>query len=374
MRHQRGFNLIDLLIALVISMVGMLAVAVVFRDFSQTRNTQAQTVESQTNGTMALYLIEHDLGQAGYGMMGLQNCSFINYYYNGAGYFTTPYGSNLPGSGTTALTTLPVRIYDGAQESDMLEIQYADSQSGVVGAEITSTATYPGGYAIQSSIGFASGDRAVANVDNVCTLIAVTNSEPVESPIEHATTNPFNPATSPGGSGWNSVTAGDLLATPKPFLSNMGNFVSRRYQVTTSGTASSLTLAELPAFSTNTVVDDIVFLKAQYGLAATASSTEVSSWESGDAAIDNTTAARVIAVRIGVVARSPLYEKDEVQASPTFSVLPAIAGAGTLAAPPAGECDTSTATMEVKCTVSDNHYRYRAYSTVIPLKNVIWTR
>ncbi len=199
-------------------------------------------------------------------------------------------------------------------------------------------------------------------------------SDPVESPIEHATTNPFNPATSPGGSGWNSVTAGDLVATPKPFLSNMGNLVSRRYQVTTSGTASSLTLAELPAFSTNTVVDDIVFLKAQYGLAATASSTEVSSWESGDAAIDNTTAARVIAVRIGVVARSPLYEKDEVQASPTFSVLPAIAGAGTLAAPPAGECDTSTATMEVKCTVPDTHYRYRAYSTIVPLKNVIWTR
>ena len=33
MRYQRGFNLLDLLIGLAISMFAILAVAVVFRDF-----------------------------------------------------------------------------------------------------------------------------------------------------------------------------------------------------------------------------------------------------------------------------------------------------------------------------------------------------
>ena len=113
-RTQGGFNLVDLMIGVVISMFAMLAVAVVFRDFGKTRNTEVQAIESQSNGTMALYLIERDLGQAGYAMMRLQNCPFINWYYNGTGYYNTPYGTtNLPGTNNVALTTLPVRIVDG---------------------------------------------------------------------------------------------------------------------------------------------------------------------------------------------------------------------------------------------------------------------
>ena len=140
LRKQGGFNLIDLLIGMVIGIFGMLAVAVVFRDFGQARNTQVQASESQTNGTMALYLIERDLGQAGYGMMGLQNCAFINYHNGTSNFYDTPYGAaTLPGIGTIALTTLPVRIVDGGAFSDAIEIQYANSNSGATGAAITST-------------------------------------------------------------------------------------------------------------------------------------------------------------------------------------------------------------------------------------------
>ena len=371
---QAGFNLIDLLIGMTISLFGLLAVAVVFRDFGQQRTTQTQASESQTNGTLALYLIERDLGQAGYGMMGLQNCPYINYYYNGGGHFSPPSGSALPGSGTNALTTLPVRIYDGGSNSDTVEVQFGSSVSGVTGAEITSAVTYPGGYAVQSAVGFANGDKAVANAGGNCTLITVTNTDPVASPIEHANSDPYNTSASPGGTGWNSVTAANLSDTPKPFLVNLGNFVSRRYQVAATGTASSLTLAELPSFTANTVVDDIVFLKAQYGLSATATSTTVSSWVDGSTAIDNTNAANVIAVRIGVVARSPLYEKDVVAANTTLSVLPPTTGTTGTTVPNAGTCGTIGGTMEVRCTVPNQHYRYRTYSTIIPLKNVIWTR
>jgi hypothetical protein len=111
-----------------------LAVSVTFKDFGQSRTTQTQTSETQTNGTLALYLIERDLGQAGYGLMNLQNCPYINYYYN-TGFITSPFPNNLnalPGSGTIALTTLPVRIVDGDVGSDTLEVQFGRQRFSMV--------------------------------------------------------------------------------------------------------------------------------------------------------------------------------------------------------------------------------------------------
>jgi len=384
MRYQRGFNLLDLLIGLAISMFAILAVAVVFRDFGQMRTTQTQTSESQNNGTMALYLLEQDLSQAGFAMMGLQNCAYINYYFSGTGYYDTPYGTaSLPGDAHTALTTLPVRIIDGGTASDTIEVQYGKTVSGVAGSEISGAVTYPGDYPVSSPVGFQVGDRAVANVSGKCTLVAITRDptaastdNTVASPVHHRTGDPYNPASAPGGSGWNSVTSADMAATPKPYLANLGSFVSHRYAVGNGSNQYALTLAELPALDTSsTVVDEIVFVKAQYGLSATSTSTSVASWVDGTTVIDNTSAARVIAVRVGVVARSPLLEKGPVDAPATLSILPSVTTAtSTLAAPSAGQCATDTGTMEVKCTVPDTHYRYRSYSTIVPLKNVIWTR
>jgi type IV pilus assembly protein PilW len=190
----------------------------------------------------------------------------------------------------------------------------------------------------------------------------------------------YNPGAGGGGTGWNTVTLTDLDAIPAPYVADLGDgghFVSRRYAVAATGITSVMTSAQFPGFSDATVVEDIVFLKAQYGLAATSASTVVSSWVDGTAVLDNNDAARIIAVRVGVIARSPLLEKDAATtsaANATISILPAIAGAGTLSAPSSGECATQATTMEVKCTVADTHYRYRAYSTIVPLKNVIWTR
>jgi type IV pilus assembly protein PilW len=374
-RRQSGFNLIELMVGLTISLIGLIAVAQIMVTFNQQRTTVGQTMASQNNGVMALYLLERDLAQAGYGLMNLQNCLFINYFYNGTGYYLTPYGVGLPGTNNVALTTLPVRIIDGGTGSDILEVQYGYSASGVPGTDITGVqASYSDAYAVKAAVGFATGDRFVANVNGTCTLAEVSNANPVVSPIAHdaGPAAPYNVAAAPGGTGWNNVLAAYIVpnVSPQPFLANLGSFVSRRYQIDASG----LTLAELPTFTANTLVDDIVFFKAQYGLAASAASSSVASWADGSTIINNTTASRVIAIRVGIVARSPLYEKTEVDAPATLSVIPPRAGVTVLPDPAAGLCGTDATTSEVKCTVTDRHYRYRAYSTVVPLKNSIWIR
>jgi len=378
LKRQAGFNLIDLLIGVAISLFGLLAVAVTFRDFGQQRTTQVNASESQTNGTMALYLLERDLGQAGYAMSGLQNCSYINYYYAGDavanGHFNDPYGASATG---VALTTLPVLIADGGASSDTITVQFGNPDAGASGSDIKGPANYPSDYPVSSYVGFSVGDKAVADINGICTMVEVTSNPtsarttPVTNlSINHNNTDSsFNPVAPPGGNGWNSVVAADLVATPKPFLYNLGNFVSRRYSVAPSGGTSAMMLDEFPYVSpATTMVDEIVFLKAQYGLAgalgtACPSSTAkvLTAWVDGTAVINNTNVCHVIAVRVGVVARSPLFEKDGINAPTTLTVLPALG-----------------ANAAVNYTVpnldgnNQAHFRYRSYSTIIPLRNVIW--
>ena len=405
-RQHRGFSLLDLLIGMVIMLFGMLAVAVVFRDFGQQRTTQTQTSETQSNGTMALYLIERDLNQAGYGLMTLQTCPYINYYYNVA-HFVSPNSIPTPGQAQTAnniaLTTFPVRIIDGGTGSDTLEVQFSNSTSGTVGSNITSAFAYPGDVTLKSVAGMSAGpapapfDLVVLNNNAICTLMQASVISTASNTVTISASGSYNPAAAPGG-GWNSVSLSDLNATPAPYLADLGpagNFVSRRYQAVNTGNTWALSSGQFPDFSsTSTVVEDIVFLKAQYGLATAAQPTVVSSWVDGSFTIDNTntntSAYRVIAIRVGVIARSPLLEKttldqngNAVPVTPNanITILPPAPGFGpsTATAPTSaptdpGQCNRASApAMDVICRMFNPNYRYRAYSTIVPLKNVIWS-
>ncbi|RTL56469.1 MAG: prepilin-type N-terminal cleavage/methylation domain-containing protein [Rhodocyclaceae bacterium] len=395
---QQGFSLIELLIGLAIGLVGLFAVSQIMLSFNKQRTTINQTMTTQNNGVMALYLLERDLSQAGYGMAGLA-CDRINYSYNGTGYYNNPYNSTtLPGAGNVALTALPVRIHNSNNGlgSDVIEVQYGRNNSGIPGAQIIAAqASYAAAYSVAAATGFSNGDMFIAYTNGICTLAKVsaaptvpdpsnapTASTPVTSAVPHSSSvwPDYNVNSAPGGNGWNSVAAADLSASPGPFLANMGTFVSRRFAVNNN----ALTLSELPALDPSVsaapvLVDDIMFIKAQYGLSSSAGSTAVATWASADdlatTGYDSTKASRIVAVRVGVVARSPLLEKDTITDAPaTLSVLPPITGTSSVASPSAGNCVTDTATWEVLCTVPDTHYRYRSYSTIIPLKNVIWTR
>lgn len=333
MRRQRGFNLVELLIGVTISLMGLAAVGNMMSTFSQKRATITQTLAAQDNGVMALYRLERDLSQAGYGLMGLQGCATI-------------------ANGAATLTPLPVQIVADAVSpgtvADSILVQYggASTGSGVPAAELNSIAAGTNVYNVKGSAGFASGDYVVATTDCILrTLTAASSPQP-----NAAAPTSWNMAFSPAAGG-NSAVAGTLA--------NLGTvFVSRNYQIA----ANALTVSEMAA-AANNLVDDIVFLKAQYGLASSNSSTTATTWQGADTFVaDNTNSKRVIAVRVGVVARSALRENTAIEQPATITLLPAIVDSGVTTGP------------AVSYTVPDTRYRYRAYSTVIPLRNVIWTR
>jgi type IV pilus assembly protein PilW len=230
----------------------------------------------------------------------------------------------------------------------MIEINYAQSTSAAPGALVTQAqAAFIDEYHLASTAGYAVGDMVVANVGGTCTMSKTTAKDDATLTLAHAATNAYNPASSPSGAPagtWGPALVNNLLV-------NLGTFVSRRYQIS----GDSLQLAAFPDAGTfNTVVEGILFMKAQYGL-DTSGDGVVDSWVDGSTVITNTS--QVLAMRMGVVARSPLYEKDPVDAPATLTVLPATTGGAA-----------------VTWNVPDAHYRYKAYYTVIPLRNVIWGR
>lgn len=367
--RSSGFSLVDLMIGIAIGLLGALAVTKVMIDFNERRNTSVQLIETQNNGVMASYLLERDLGPAGYGLMQLQNCSQIQWYYA-----TTP-SANVVGQ--IPLSTLPVSITtNGATGSDTITIQYASNAAGVPSATLTQTqATFTDPYNVATIAGYAIGDQIVADSDNVCTLSQVTAVNNVSFTISHDQTDPLAPGQTPFNPGatlpnttnpWyadsastTQATSANLLAKSGTQLINLGQFVSKRYSVG----ANVLNAGTFPSYADTTLVDGIVLLKAQYGRDTGGDGT-VDVWSSPAAFTpNNTTAGQVVAIRIGIVARSPLLEKDTIAQENPLTILPETA-------PGAGDAVTYT----IPTTASSNHYRYKAYTTIVPLRNVIWGR
>ena len=341
MDRQSGFSIMEMMVGITLGLLGMLAVTEALITFNTNRNATTQTMESQNNGTMALYLLERDLAQAGYGLMNIQDCASINWYYNS--------------TVQTPLTTLPVSITDGGAASDSLALQYANSNTGVPTTTIGQPqAAFGDALSVSSSVGLVAGNLVVADVSGICSMYAVT--QVIGPALSHASaTSTYNPAVAPGA-GWGLVPAGSLLANlgTDPLLGLPSHFVSKRFSVAAAG----LQAGSFPTYVDGTLVDGIVFMKAQYGLDTNGDGV-VDAWSSGIWPITNANANQVIALRVGIVARSPESIAESAPAS--LVLLPELKDA-------AG----AMIGAQVSYTPPNRTYRHKAYSTIIPLRNVIW--
>ncbi len=110
------------------------------------------------------------------------------------------------------------------------------------------------------------------------------------------------------------------------------------------------------------LANNVVSLKAMYGI-SDANSQVVTNWVRATGAWATPTLAdarRIKAVRIAVVVRSPLKEKAEGDAQACIT---------TTTAPeswPDGPAIDLSNDADWRC------YRYRAFETIVPLRNVLW--
>ena len=329
-----GFSLIEMMVGIAIGLLGMLAVTQALFTFNGNRNATTQTIEAQSNGTMALYLMEQDITQAGYGMQDIRdNCPSIKWYYGGA--VQTP------------LTGLPLQIIDGGANSDSIKVQYGSSMDGVPFVKTSaSQLLFTDDITLSTLVGYAALNLLVADVNGVCLLYQATGTNNITSSIPHAV-NTYNPAAQPAG--WPLIQVSNII-------SNLGNFVSKTYSIQNN----SMMVGQFPTpNAVITAVDGIVFMKAQYGMSSNPPDGTVHNWVSGTTAIFNTNANQVIAIRIGLIASTT----GQVSVNPpaNYPLLPAIT-----------DDNGTQAAVNYTPPAANIGYRYKSYYTVIPMRNVIW--
>jgi len=356
---QDGVTLVELMVALVIGSLAVLVIQQVMAVFEGQKRTSSGGSDAQVNGAVALFSIEREIRQAGYGLFGGDGslCPLgINIYYN---------GTTVSNGGTLR----PVVILDGGAGPDAIEFLRSDAEFAAIPTSIVKampnsssvvTAGSSGGLA-QKQLFLMAGKEG----GKVCTLMQMSQDA-------QQTGNGWNLQHNSGQYPYNPSNPNNVFAVAPAYeigdlVVNMGNFVHGRHQVLCNRLTEvnpTLTTAPYTCANATPLVDQIVDLQAQYGVAP-AGSAQIAQWCNATAAStcgnwSNPGAAdvsRIRAIRVAVVARSVQYEKEQV--SPANL---ALWEAGDPGDPPPSRALTD----------DERHYRYKVFTTIVPVRNVIW--
>lgn len=407
------------MVGMAVAMVGMIVIMQVYSVFEGQKRTTASGGDAQTNGALALYMMEREVRAAGNGMTEgepqkyppLAGC-MTHVFDSGGNYLmpkaTAPFASDIVSSGTvSSLRLAPAVISDGGGGNpDALTIVYGTS---VIGAPYTLAAGYtPGGATVSltSAAGISRGDMVAliekdpaltpnANyiVPKTCSLLQVSGA-PAGGSLPVATGR-YNKS---GGTGL-------AVFTDEARLYNLGRLsvVTYRIDANNNLVADTTQFGVIPDGGAGTAVtnrtdrspiaSNIVNMQIQYGvdtgnpmgaiqsdcktqspgisIQATDPDAVVDAWvdATGQWRNDGTASPalfdlrRVRAVRVGLVARSSLMEKpDSDGVCRTTTVAPVI------------RWDSGPdMTPDLSGDPNWQCYRYKTFQTTIPVRNALWS-
>lgn len=406
--RQAGFTLIEIMIALLIGMIGIVVMMQTFAVSEGFKRTATSGTDAQINGGVAMYMIQRELRMSGFGMNNLmiQGCPSVRVWNN-----TLGVGIDMP---LVPFYINPPLVPAGDANTDVILIAYGNSPSAVAGMPLITNQTNLNSIPLASNYdSFQTGDifvsyqptgpscvlhevtAAVAPGGNcgflpgapsgAYTLVSVEFTTGVykqHTPAGCVNTTPtYNKATAITDS--SGVAVPLVTSNPPGQIYNLGNASIHVYAIR-GGTltmcdwiASNCTLAA----SFTPVVDDIVSLRAVYGMnlnpspAATGGdcSTTVTTctitWNRNDLSTNVFLPSRVMAVTMELTARSGLKEKPN-------------AAGNCVTTPNANKPDLSQtwiydsmtgANIDLSTVSTDwNCYRYKLFQTTVPLRNTLW--
>lgn len=411
----RGFSMVELMVAMLIGLIGTIIIFQVFEVSEGIKRTTTSGGDAQQNGAVALYVIEHDLRNAGMGFNDapLAGCKIRAY-------------DTKRGVPDFSLTLVPVFIAPGAATvPDQITALYGGKPT-IANPTMLTKPMDPAGngtddLSLMNPYAYRPGDLLVLlepATAKDCSLVEATKLGAILQ-IEHTTgsyqvlstlNNEISRFNKPGGLG--VVYGGSGAGATRVF--NLGNLwepangssmpVGNTYAIdagnalTLSAAFVSKTAASSPLVGS--VADNIVQLRAEYGVddgvagvglrAVTITNGGAGVYTAGDGLVDrwvlpatfNALAPppwqSVIAVRLAVVARSAQPEKPRGANGPNCDATtdgtegatpdqrPFWSGAGGLIdVSGSGDPDPASLT-HWKC------YRYRVFETTVPLRNWIW--
>lgn len=360
-RQQHGFTLIELMVGVVLGMLTVIIISQVLIHSEASRRNVAMGGDAEVNGSLSLFSLQRDIQMAGYGLTNLPDAMGCTVK------------SKFDSEDEQAFTLAPALIVNGADGApDSVTVIQGHTASSSVPMRVTGEQV--GRFKVESSMGVRDGDQIVAvpeiwsptDHSQWCTLFRVTHNalsadtSLSNDNVPHADTDKWNAtAISPVG----GYPAGSLLL-------NLGSPSIRTYSI--SDEYSLQTIERAASDGTTTIQDlysQIVNLQALYGKDTNNDGTV----DVYNTTIPTTTAEwqQIISIRIALVARSNQFIKEEVTPSEPLWNLGA---ATTVEGETTIDCGADSLCVTLKLDhVSDwKHYRYKVYSTTIPLRNVLW--
>lgn len=350
------------MVAVAIALIGIVVIFQVLQVWEERKRTTSSGSDAQVTGAIAIYNIERDIKQAGYGfgMSTYMGC-LVNAYDTQRG--------------TPAFTfrLYPLEIVDGASgASDQLRVLYGTSNT-FVGNQTFTTSTATAKKASVRS-GFNKGDLVIvagngtASAAN-CNLVEITDNTNADAlTIDHGVgtyvnylsqtvtarfNDPAGTGTTYSSGGLQNLGPGNLTAGSAQAMPRWNTWAIR----TNNALAWSDGLHDSATW--NEVAEGIVNLQAEYGVDADSNNQiAATEWTT----VTPTDWTKVRAVRIGLLARSQQYEKLAVT-----TTAPSWEGGAFVMTNLDGTTDSTPGDAN-----DWRHYRYRVYQRVIPLRNVIW--
>jgi len=402
-KRQTGFTLIEVLIAMIIGIIGIIVMMQTFAVSEGFKRTATSGTDAQVNGSVALYMLEREIRVAGYGMNGYLpaiGAAPNNTYCSSIRVWNTATGTGkdmriLP------FEINPAGIPAGDPSTDVIVIGFGTSDSVVAGAQTNQATSTLDDFQVQSGKdGFRQGDLVVGVQPGTlvtdpasCVLHEITSATNAvntcgagpTTDLKHGTTTyksanaacafvtpRFNSSSGIKDSGGATVPPIKLANGGQIF--NLGNPSLKAYAIR----GGNLTWCDLLTTDCTNVanyivaVNDIVSLRAVYGRDTTAvQDLQVDVWDRTPIPT-LADAARVMAVMLEVTARSGLKEKpssgvncdalaDSTRPDKVMDWIGgSVAGAGINVDP------SNLPPGEWAC------YRYKLYQTRVPIRNMSW--
>jgi type IV pilus assembly protein PilW len=373
-----GFSLVELMVSIVIGLLAVMFATRMMTDSESNKDGALGGSESMQNGMMAMFSISADAEQAGYGLNDpiLAGCDTI---FNDSKKFTMT--SALRGAATVHPLAAAVIVHGNAGP-DQLTLYSGSAASGT--ATVRLTTNYNGGNQIaldRTPYGFAVGDVIVVAPEDgagQCALAQISTLNQDAPSIGFASTaDRFNSGelgrTFPG-SATRVFNLGRAASLPfHTWLVEDGVLRLRATNLGSNGDAAQA------------VADNIVSLKAQYGFDTRAVAAfdpelgmQVREWSNtmidadGDGVVGSAgDYQRVAALRIAVIARNKRPERPGAggacsTTTEALKVFETDQPSGIDAVPVTLDLGVKDDPIDWKC------YRYRAFETVVPLRNASW--
>jgi type IV pilus assembly protein PilW len=359
-------RLVELMVGMLIGLIGIVIITHLYLTNEQYKRSTTGSGTAQINGAVALYSLERDVRMAGVGLnhsgaLGCScvgaGCSPVPYYFNGT--YSFP-----PGPAAGALQPLvfaPVVITDTAGVPDSVTVLFGNApERGMPGALQEPAPPAQLALKVDGTAGFAINDYVVLTQGNTCALARLTNVVAASSNLERAATSQWNPNL--GTSTFPSFGGG-------AFVFNLGNATWRTYSIGSNRLQATEVLGVPGGGAAVPFVDDIVDLQAEYGRDANNDGAIAATEWTATTPVNATEWQQVIAIRVGLLARSGNYEKPSTAGGPCEATLATPTWAGSIdpvtSLPKPGSVFTIPGGIP-SC------YKYRVFETTIPLRNMIW--